>query len=249
MLGPAVLCALSKVDPRLARLDPHLVRVVGNQVRLACQARHPEAVIGIRGEQREKGRLADGQVQLVRRDDVQPRVPILPPELVADDRHLQRAWRARSVLDAEDDSRRCQEEHQHDDDWCDGPGKLYLVASIDLGRLAAIVVLSLPELHARVRQQTGDDDENGADDREHEQRQLENRLSGSGDRSEDVRRAQGGVRGLSQCRNDRHYLRSSTRLSGTVDPRCTDYAAKCWLVSREVLQRNAPWFSEVALTV
>src|SRR6266852_1716427 len=217
VLRPAVLRALPQVEPCLARLDPHLVRVVWNQIGLAGEARHPEAVVGIRREQVEEGRLADGQVQLVRGDDLQPRVPILPPELVADDGHLERAFRARSVLDAEDDSRRGEEEHQHDDDRSDGPGQLHLGASIDLSRLATIVVVSPPELHDRVRQQPGDDGENYSGDREHKQRQLEDRSSGSRDGSEDLRRAPGWPRSRSECHPHRHHCDSSTSPPGRPD--------------------------------
>src|SRR5258707_14481996 len=112
MLRPAVLRALSQVDPRLSRLDPHLVRMVRDQAGLARQAGHPEAVIGVRGAQVEDGRLADRQVQLVGSDDLETRVPVFPPELVADDRHLERTLWVRSVLYAEDDSRRGEEQHQ-----------------------------------------------------------------------------------------------------------------------------------------
>src|ERR1700694_538488 len=150
MLRPAILRALPQVEPRLARLDPHLIRVVGNQVGLAGQARHPEAVIGIGGERGEEGALANWHMQLICGDYFVARVPILPPEPVPDDSHLERALSAWGILDAEDDSRRCEEQHHDDDDWSDGPRKLHLGASINLSRLAAVVGGWPPALSAAV---------------------------------------------------------------------------------------------------
>src|ERR1700676_1596863 len=68
MLGPAVLRALPQVKARLARIHPHAVGVVRNQIRFSAQARHPETVVRIRGKQREKSR---GRVRRVAYWDVQ----------------------------------------------------------------------------------------------------------------------------------------------------------------------------------
>ena|ERR1700674_3259636 len=56
VLGPAILGALTEVDTRLMGINPHAVRMVGNQVSFACQTRNPEAVIRIRRQQLDKRR-------------------------------------------------------------------------------------------------------------------------------------------------------------------------------------------------
>src|SRR5580658_9667612 len=90
MLGSAVLGALPKKKPGLMRVHPHAVRVIRYKVRLAGQARHPEAVIRVRGKQSKEGgrwmcRVAYGNMQLIRRHYLQRRISIFPPELVPDD--------------------------------------------------------------------------------------------------------------------------------------------------------------------
>src|ERR1700681_3203561 len=56
VLCPAILGALTEVDARLMGINPHAVRVVGNQVSFARQTRNPEAVIRIRRQQLDKRR-------------------------------------------------------------------------------------------------------------------------------------------------------------------------------------------------
>src|SRR5271167_2117534 len=53
VLGSAVLRALPQIKSGLVGVHPHTVRVVWYKVRLSAQARHPEAVIRVRGKQRE----------------------------------------------------------------------------------------------------------------------------------------------------------------------------------------------------
>ena len=53
VLGAAVLGALTYVNSGFMRIDPHAVGAVGNQIGLAGQFRHPEAVIGVRRQQGE----------------------------------------------------------------------------------------------------------------------------------------------------------------------------------------------------
>ena len=54
MLDAAILSALAKINSGLLRIDPGVIRVVRNQVRLPGQARHPKTVVGIGGKQSEK---------------------------------------------------------------------------------------------------------------------------------------------------------------------------------------------------
>ena len=61
VLGSAVLRALPQVDARLVRVNPRLVHAVRNQVRLAGQARNPEAVIRVGGQQRDECRRRVGR--------------------------------------------------------------------------------------------------------------------------------------------------------------------------------------------
>ena len=107
VLGSAVLRALPQVEPGLVRVDPRLVRAVRNQVGLAGQPRNPEAVIHVGGQQRDERRgrirrVADRNMQFVGRDDVQPWIAILPPELVTDGDDLDGVRRPLCVLDGGD---------------------------------------------------------------------------------------------------------------------------------------------------
>src|ERR1700683_5117914 len=54
VLCSAVLCALTKKNACALRVHPHFVGMVRNEVRLACELRHPKAVVGIGREQLQK---------------------------------------------------------------------------------------------------------------------------------------------------------------------------------------------------
>src|SRR5262249_3724516 len=56
VLCPAVLRALAEKQASIAGIQPSLVWVIGNQVCLSRELRHPEAVIRVRGEQFQKCR-------------------------------------------------------------------------------------------------------------------------------------------------------------------------------------------------
>src|SRR6202008_94117 len=49
MLGSAILRALAEINSGLLRIDPHAVRMVGNQIRLTAQPRHPKTVVSVGG--------------------------------------------------------------------------------------------------------------------------------------------------------------------------------------------------------
>jgi len=62
-------------------IDPHAVRMVGNQISLTREARDPEAVVRIRREEPDEGRrrvivIANRHVQFIRSHDTQPRITV-----------------------------------------------------------------------------------------------------------------------------------------------------------------------------
>lgn len=143
------------------RIDPHAIGMVGNQVGFAGEARHPEAVIRIRRQQRDQCRsrvvgVANRNMEFIRSHDSKARITILPPELVSDGDDFDGILGSRG-LDAGDYSRRCHEQGHNNEDGDNGPGELHLVAAVHLGRFASIVILSLPELNNGVEQQGEDD--------------------------------------------------------------------------------------------
>src|SRR5262245_1542145 len=77
MLGAAVLGALAQKQPGALRLDPHRVHLVGDEVCLAGQTRHPETVHDVCRTQIEESwqsvaTLTDGYVQLIGCYNAQP---------------------------------------------------------------------------------------------------------------------------------------------------------------------------------
>src|SRR5579859_5554748 len=187
MLNAAVLRALSQIKPRLLWVNPHNVRVVGNQVRLAGQPRHPKAVVSVRGKQLDLRRGPNRHVQFIRGDNLQTWIAILPPELMAYHRDMNDIIRS-SLLHVRDHPRRRHEQDHDDQDRNHRPCDLYLIASIDLCRLATVVISSLSELHNRVSQQTSHDNKNDSGDHKHKQLKAENGFSGSGSRRKDIGR-------------------------------------------------------------
>src|SRR3954452_1561959 len=92
-------------------------------------------------------------------DYVQARIAIFPPILVTGDNHLQSAGRTHGILNRVDHSggrERQGYDYQYRDD---GPGQLYLAASVDLGGLAVIITMFPPEPHDGVGEQSEDDQE------------------------------------------------------------------------------------------
>src|SRR6202171_1335579 len=120
MLCSTILSALTQVESVLLRVKPHRIGVVGNQVGLTGQTRNPEAVVCICGEQSDESRgrvsrITHGHVQLIRGHDLQTRIAILPPELMANGDHLYRVGRPGSLLDAGDHPCR-RHKHNYTDD-------------------------------------------------------------------------------------------------------------------------------------
>src|SRR5215469_17589862 len=93
VLCPAVLRALPQKQARLVGIQPCLVRVIRNQVRLSCELRQPETVIGVGGEQFQECRcgmsgVTHGDMEFVRGNDAKRGVAKFPPKLVPDCGHL-----------------------------------------------------------------------------------------------------------------------------------------------------------------
>ena len=195
VLRSAILGALPQVKPGLMRINPHAVRMVGNQVRFAIEARYPEAVIRIRRKQSDEGRsrmlrIADRNVQFIRSHDMQSRIAILPPKLMTDGDHFNRIARLRSLLDAANHPRRRHEQRHHDENRNDGPCQLYLIAAVNLWRLSTVIVRRLPESHDRIGQQAENDHKYRCRNRKHKYRQAKDCVGRRGSWRKNIRRAQ-----------------------------------------------------------
>ena len=146
MFNSAVLCALAEINACFVRIDPHTIRMIGYQVRLTCKTRYPEAVVRIRGKQREKSRswvrrVTYRYVQLIRSHDIEARVAILPPILMADDSDFDSITRFCGFLNVRNDSGCRQEQNQDNQNRDYRPSCFYLGAAVDLGRFPLIVVV------------------------------------------------------------------------------------------------------------
>ena len=127
-------------------IDPHIIDMIRDQIRFAGKLRHPETVNHVRGQELEVGRR--GRVDRTYRDmqfiggyDAQFGIAKLPPELVADNGHVECGLGLGCVLDGEDHACRGKKQHYDDQHGDDGPGQLHLVAAVNLRRLAEIVLL------------------------------------------------------------------------------------------------------------
>src|SRR6266436_10217446 len=104
--------------------------------------------------------IADGNVEFVRRDDTESRIPKLPPELVTNGGDFQSRDGFGSILDRVDHSRGSQKQNDYDQNRNDGPGQLDWGASIHLGGLTLRSARFVAEFHDGVRQQSGDHEKN-----------------------------------------------------------------------------------------
>ncbi len=155
VLCSAILRALPQKQARFVRIDPHLIRVIRNQIGLAAQSRDPKAVVCIGGQQRQECRcwmswIADGHVQFIRRNDIEMWIAIFPPILMPGNDHLDRVWRPRRILNGPNHARRRQEQGYNDKNRDNGPSQFHLRASVNLGGLGAGTLA--PESHHCVRQ-------------------------------------------------------------------------------------------------
>src|SRR5215472_7162060 len=144
VLCAAVLRTLPEKQARIVGIQPRLVRVIRNQVRLSCKLRHPEAVIGVGGKQFQECRcgmsgVTHGDMEFVRGDDAKRGIAKFPPKLVPDCSHLCSPCGLRRVLDRMNHLGGSGEQHRNDEDWNHGPGQFNLCASIYLRWLASTV--------------------------------------------------------------------------------------------------------------
>src|ERR1044072_3240039 len=96
---------------------------------------------------------AGRHVQFVGGDDAQFRITYLPPPLMSDDRSLDCAWWWLSVLYVSNRSRCHQNQHEHDQDRQDCPGKFDLIASVNLWRLARFITGAASKTEEPIKKQ------------------------------------------------------------------------------------------------
>jgi hypothetical protein len=174
MLRSAIFGAIAKEDARGVRLHPHRVGAIGNDVHLARQLRHPEAVNHIRRFERERRGSAlvagaDRNVQFVRSNHAEIWIMNLPPPLMSDHADFERVGGQLRILHVGDRARRDQHQDEDDKNRDDRPRQLELVAAINLRRLFSIVARLRAELDDDVGEQSGNDDKDGRADDQRQQ--------------------------------------------------------------------------------
>ena len=96
-------------------------------------------------------------------------VVIFPPELMADDCYVHRAWRFGNCFGDKDDARGGEKERDDDQNRYDGPGELDLGAAVDLRRFlrGVGVVQSMTEADDGIEQQAPDYEKDGQGNGKH----------------------------------------------------------------------------------
>src|SRR6185295_17235213 len=129
---------------------------------------------------------AGRHVQFVGGDDAQFRITYLPPPLMSDDRSLDGAWRWFSILYVSNRSRCHQDQHEHDQDRQDCPGKFDLIASVNLWGLARFITGAVSKTDEPINEQAGNNDEDNGANCENQDGSLFDLLSGLGEWAEDA---------------------------------------------------------------
>ena len=156
MRHPAVLGALAEILTRDLGGQHDPVDPVGDDVALAAEGGHPEGVDDVRRMEMERGRLPDGNVQLIGGGDLELGIRELPPPLLARDVHPKIGSRGR-LLGLEDDPDGGDADDEQDDRKGDRPGDLEHGVAVDLlrdGRARPVA-----EAPARVDERRLDHDE------------------------------------------------------------------------------------------
>src|SRR5271168_3563480 len=96
----------------------------------------------------------------------------LPPELMAYDVDIEGRRRHLLILDGKENACSGEEEDHYNQDGYHGPGQLDLGATVDLGWLAVIVGITLPEADHDVQQKGGDHNKNRSRYLHHKKRQM-----------------------------------------------------------------------------
>src|SRR5208337_127799 len=110
----------------------------------------------------------------------------LPPELMANGGDLQSGCRLGGVLDGLNRSGGGQKQHNHDQDWNNGPGQLDLRTAVHLGRFTPRVHRSPAEFHDGIDQQGADDDKYDSCNDKDQNRHIENGFGRGGLGVEDI---------------------------------------------------------------
>jgi hypothetical protein len=194
VLNAAILGALPEKEAGLMRIDPHLIRVIGDEVRLASQTRYPKTVICVCRQQsderrRRVGRITHGYVEFVCRCNPEAGVAVLPPELMSNRDHSDCIGGLATLFGVRNHTCRCHEQGDHDQNRNDCPSEFHLIAAVYLGRFWP-AVNSASELKNHINEQGEYDYENCSGNCQHKQRQPKNRVGGCRRGSENVRWAQ-----------------------------------------------------------
>ena len=150
-----------------------MIDTIRNQVGLARKLRDPEAVNHILGLEVQEGGLTDRQMEFVGRDEVIVLVLQFPPPLMSHHADGEAVRRRFILLEDEDPSCGDQAENNDDQDRRDRPGEFELFASIDLGRLPALIARALPVARHGVGQGRRHHDEDAATDENDEKAEIQ----------------------------------------------------------------------------
>ena len=196
----AILRALAQIEARFVRIDPHDIDLVGNQIHLAGQIRHPEAVIDVgRGHGHVGGRgglrVAGGKMQFIGRNHARGRIAIFPPILMANHHHVQRVGRLARLLVYGDDASGGQKKHHQNQNRNHRPQHFDLIAAVDLRWIGIGVAGAMAEADDGVEHQPRHGQKDGQRNGQNQHGQAEDRVCRRSLRREDA----GG--GAEQARN------------------------------------------------
>ena len=140
VLQAAVFGAVANIGARFCRLYPHEITAIGDHIGFAGELWHPETVRDVRGLELQESRttiarLGDRHVQLIRSHNAEIGIANFPPPLMTHHGHVHRARRRKSALHIVNRACRSQSNHNHNQNWDHGPGKLDLIAAVHLRRL------------------------------------------------------------------------------------------------------------------
>src|ERR1051325_7121977 len=162
MLGATVLGALAEKQSGALRLNPHRVYFIRDEVRLAGQARYPEAVHNVCRAQVDEGwhpvaTLTHRHVKFICRYNAQLGIPNLPPPLMSDHLNIQRGSRLARVLHFLNYSRRSQGKDKHDEKRHRRPCRLNGPAPVNLRWFGSVIIGPAAETNNRIHEQRSEE--------------------------------------------------------------------------------------------
>lgn len=113
-------------------------------------------------------------------------VVIFPPELMADDCYVHRAWRLGNCFGDKDDARGGEKERDDDQNRYDGPGELDLIAAVNLRGFAVGILRAMAKSDEGVKEQTAHDEEDGEGNAQHQHGDGEDGFRGGSGGIEDI---------------------------------------------------------------